>query len=131
VSTVDFEQLRADTAKEGKRLGWKPFGEAVGVDGETLRAFAMATDGRKPSPKTRDALLAYFYPSASVLRQKATRALSLIREGQELLQQVVHVVDKLPIDPDVAATIASADDPTPDETRRDAPPKKRRGGGAR
>lgn len=110
----------------GSQVGWAPFGREVGIDGETIRQFAKATDGRGAQPETLTALRRYFSPaSPSELQIKAQQALSLIEQGRALLSEVVR---QLPADAETAETIARMDDPMP-SARPDAAPAKRRRGG--
>ena len=104
MSTVDLESLRQRTREAGDRLGWAPFGHAVGIDGETLRAFAKGASGRRVHPKTAAALERYFAPPVGELEAKAVRALALMEEGHALLTEIVQAVRALP-DADPAAII--------------------------
>lgn len=130
MSTADFEALRAQTLEAGERMGWKPLGAAVGIDGETLRAFAKARAGRRVQPDTAQALRDYFNPDRSVIQEKADRAIQLIAEGQALLQQVAHAVRQLPTTPDIASMLERADLPTPDVTPARAKQGKQKRGGS-
>lgn len=110
MSTVDLSDLKARAKAEGRARGWKAFGEAVGIDGETLRQFAVDPK-RGAQPSTIAALERYFSPPApGEVQEKALQALAMIRQGQQLLQEVVRL---LPMDADIAATVASAPDVTP------------------
>lgn len=107
--------------REGKRLGWAPFGDAVGIDGETLRQFAL-TPGRRAHRDTIAAVERYFTPPTSgEVQAKAAQALALIQQGQALLSEVVRL---MPMDPDIAETLASA----PDATPASAAPGRKKGG---
>lgn len=108
MSSLTLETLRALCQKRGESLGWGPFGDAVGVDGETLRAF-VKTPGRKLQPATKQALERYFAPSSlpSAVAVEVRDALAKARE-------VVAVLERLSsLSHDDAASIAAADQPTP------------------
>ena len=110
----------------GSQVGWAPFGREVGIDGETIRQFAKATDGRGAQPETLTALRRYFSPaSPSELQAKARQALSLIEQGRVLLSEVVR---QLPADADTAETIAGMDDAMPSGLPDAAPTRRTRGG---
>lgn len=87
--------MRAQALAEGTRLGWRPFGEAVGVDGETLRAFAKAPPGRRVHPATAAALRRYFRPSllpAEVMADLRT-AMEHARVTLETLERLTSAAD--------------------------------------
>lgn len=93
----DVEDLRRKAAESGPQMGWKEFGAAVGVGGETLRQFATKRKGTSAHPKTLVALRQYFYPAPiSDLATRAKEALALIEQGHAILSEVVR---RMPHDP--------------------------------
>lgn len=110
MSTADLSDIKERMQREGKRLGWAAFGVAVGIDGETLRQFAVNPE-RRAHRDTIAAVERYFTPpAAGEVQAKAAQALALIQQGQALLSEVVRL---LPMDPDIAETVSSAPDATP------------------
>jgi len=92
----------------------------MGVLQVTLSKF-LDNEDRKPLPQTW-ALYRRWYAKEmgaevpiSELQQKATKALDLFREGQEILEEVVSHIKRLPVSPDEKASIDAADLPMPED----------------
>ena len=89
MSSLSLEVLRDLSRERGGSLGWGPFGDAVGVDGETLRAF-VKTPTRGLQPATKLALERYFSPSSIPpdVALEVRDALAKAREAVALLERL-------------------------------------------